>query len=135
MSKRLRPLSVRDRDITSLLINAIAILNSQTYNLIQQITSAVEQATTTLSSGIPVSVSIKNATFGMKQSFLKEYIQVHNAFCYICSNFPYFHGSPWRERGRAKQRERESKSLHNVRSADGSTSISTPPQPNQVCCF
>lgn len=58
--------------------------------------------TTTLSSGIPVSVSIKNATFGVKRAFLQEY--VHNPSRYSCSNFPSFHGSPWRGRGRDTRR-------------------------------
>lgn len=86
---------------------------------------------TTLSSGIPASVGIKNATFGVKRSFLKEYIGAHNTFCCICSNLPSFHGSPWRGGGKARQWERGSNSLHNVRSADRNTSISSPPHTAQ----
>lgn len=86
------------------------------------------------------SVSIKNATFGMKRSFLQEYIQVHNTFCYVCSKPPLF---SWLtlERGRQRCTEREKRvggvgGLHNVRSADGSTSIAILPNlHNQVCCF
>ncbi len=61
---------------------------------------------TTLSSAIPVSVRIKNATFGVKQSFQQKNIQVHDTFCCICSNFPSPHGSPWRGGGRETMRRR-----------------------------
>lgn len=60
------------------------------------------------SSGKPSFCRIKNAAFGLKQSFLQEYIQVHNAFCYICRKNPpnLFHGAPWRGRGRNAQKLR-----------------------------
>lgn len=52
----------------------------------------------TQSYSIPVS-AIKNATFWVKWSSLQEYIHIHNTFCYICSNFQSFHGSPQRRGG------------------------------------
>lgn len=69
----------------------------------------------------------------MKPKFLQEYIQVHNTFCYICSNFPSFH-SPCKERGSGSRRERLPYIMSGVLTG-------APPSHrllnlhNQVCCF
>lgn len=88
---------------------------------------------------MPVSVRIKNATFGVKWSILQKHIQAHDTFCYICSNFPSFHGPPWRGRGGyvERERERERVTLYIM----SGVLMGAPPSHrllslhNQVCCF
>ena len=90
------------------------------------------KSATTLSSGISASVSIKNATFGAKRSLRRG--RAHNPSCYSCSNFPSFHGSPWRGRGgRDTQRGRGE--------GESGVLMGAPPSQrllslhNQLCCF